>query len=301
MEKDINKLIRGTACHDQFRFFAVNTTQVVQTMLNLHKSSPASTLLLGRLLTGALLMGADLKEEDASLTLNIEAEGPLKGAIAIYEQKGKVRGYAKNPMYFDEDIQNNLLIGKLLGKGTLNVIKDLHLKAPMTGTIELVTGEVAEDIARYFLRSEQIPTAISLGVLFDKDMIIRSAGGYLIQQMPSAAPKDAEALINNLANTPYITDLLDMGLDWEKILAKFIFKDMDWSVNDSIPVEYLCTCSKERFANALRLLGKTELETMNTGIAPVCHYCNTEYIFTPEDISNIISTLKDKRVKHAKD
>jgi molecular chaperone Hsp33 len=290
-----NQLIRGTACHDQFRFFAVDSTQVVQSMLDLHQSSPASTLLLGRLLTGALLMGADLKEDDASLTLNIEAEGPLKGAIAIYEQKGKVRGYAKNPMYFDDEIKNNLMVGKLLGKGTLNVIKDLHLKAPMTGTIELVTGEVAEDIAQYFLRSEQIPTAISLGVLFDKEMVIRSAGGYLIQQMPSATPKDADALMNNLANTPYITDLLDMGLDWEKILGKFIFKDMDWSVNDSIPVEYLCTCSRERFGNALRLLGRVELESMNTGVAPVCHYCNTEYIFTPDDIKNIIISINDKK------
>jgi molecular chaperone Hsp33 len=291
MEHNSN-LIRGTACHDQFRFFAVDSTQVVQTMLDLHQSSPAATLLLGRLLTAALLMGADLKEEDASLTLNIEAEGPLKGAIAIYEQIGKVRGYAKNPMYFDEDIKNNLLIGKLLGKGTLNVIKDLHLKAPMTGTIELISGEVADDIAQYFIRSEQTPTAVSLGVLFDKEMVIRSAGGYLIQQMPSAAPKDAEALVNNLANTPYITDLLDMGLEWEKILAKFIFKDMDWAVNDTIPVEYCCTCSKERFANALRLLGKDELETMLTGIAPVCHYCNNEYNFTKEDIESIIKSIE---------
>jgi molecular chaperone Hsp33 len=284
-------LIRGTACKDQFRFFAVNSTTIVQTALDLHKMAPSPTLLLGRLLTGALLMGAEIKEEAASLTLNIDAEGPLKGAIAVYEQKGKVRGYAKAPDYFDEVLKNNLLIGKLLGKGTLNVIKDIKLKAPMTGTIELTTGEVAEDIAQYYLRSEQIPTAVSLGVLFDSEGRIRSAGGYLIQQMPSANPDDVEKLKQNLANTPYITDLLDMGLAWDKILSDLIFKDMDWAINESIPVSYKCNCSKERFTDALRLLGIKDLESMLEGITPVCHYCSKEYEFTTEDMKQIIDSI----------
>jgi molecular chaperone Hsp33 len=287
--KDI--LYRGIACNSQFRFFAINSTGVVQTALDLHKTAPASTLLSGRLLTAALLMGADLKDEAASLTLNIEAEGPLKGSIAIYEPNGRVRGYAKNPSFFDEEIANNWQIGKLLGKGTLNIIKDMKMKAPMTGTIELVSGEVAEDIAHYYLLSEQIPTAVSLGVLFDKEGKIRSAGGYLIQQMPDTTPEDAEKLTANLANTPYITDLLDMGLDWKEILDKMIFKEMDWSVTETVSVEFSCSCSKDRFSNALRLLGREELESMNEGISPICHYCNKQYLFSAEDMQSIIKSL----------
>ncbi len=284
-------LFRGMACKEQIRFFATESTAIVQTALDLHKLAPAPALLLGRLLTAALLMGAEIKDEVSNLTLNIEADGPLKGAIAIYEYQGKVRGYAKKPDFFDEEVKNNWNIGNLLGKGTLNVIKDLKMKAPMTGTIELQTGEVAEDIAHYYLNSEQVPSAVSLGVLFDAEGMIRSAGGYLIQQMPSANPEDVDKLMLNLANTPYITDLLDMGLNWEEILHKIIFKDMDMSITDSYPVQYHCSCSKERFADALRLLGKDELETMQEGITPVCHYCNKQYDFSAEDIMQIIQSL----------
>lgn len=284
-------ILRGTACHDQFRFFVCDSTQVVQTALDLHKMAPAPALLLGRLLTGTLFMGLELKDNAFSLTLNIEAEGPLKGAMAIYEPEGKVRGYAKNPAYVDTDVKSNWQIGKLLGNGTLNVMKDLKLKAPMTGTIELTTGEVAEDIAHYYLHSEQVLTAVSLGVLFDSEGTIRSAGGYLIQQMPSANPADVERLASNLANTPYITDLLDMGMDWDSILEKLLFKEMDYSISQNIPVSYHCPCSKERFANALRLLGKDELQAMADGITPVCHYCNKQFDFSAEDICEIIYSI----------
>jgi molecular chaperone Hsp33 len=288
-----DKLYRGMAGNGQFRFFAVDSTQVVQTALDLHQMAPAPTVLLGRLLTAGLLMGADLKDEASSLTLNIEAAGPLKGAIAIYEPAGKVRGYAKQPDFFDKEISNNLQIGKLLGKGNLNIIRDLKMKAPMTGTIELVTGEIAEDIAAYYVRSEQTPTAVSLGVLFDREGTIRSAGGYLIQQMPDTSPADADKLMSNLANTPYITDLLDMGMPWTDILGRMIFREMDWTLTDSILVSYYCSCSRERFANALRLLGREELESMQEGIAPVCHYCNKHYDFSTEDMQQLISSLNN--------
>jgi molecular chaperone Hsp33 len=291
MEKQ-DILYRGIAGNSQFRFFAVDSTQTVRSALELHKMAPAPTLLLGRLLSAALLMGADIKDESQSLTLNVEAEGPLKGAIAIYQPTGLVRGYAKKPDYFDEVIANNWQIGKLLGRGTFNIIKDLKLKSPVTGTIELVTGEIAEDVASYYAKSEQTPTAVSLGVLFDTEGTIRAAGGYLIQQMPDTLPADAEKLVSNLANTPYITDLLDMGLPWTDILSKMIFKDMDWSVTDSYPVKYQCTCSKERFANALRLLGRDELVSMKEGISPVCHYCNKQYEFSPDDMQMIIAALQ---------
>jgi molecular chaperone Hsp33 len=289
--KDI--LYRGLAGKGQLRFFAIDSTETVQNALNLHQLAPAPTLLLGRLLTAALLMGADLKDEASSLTLNVEAEGPLKGAIAIYEPVGKVRGYAKNPNFYDENVSNNWQIGKLLGKGTLNIIRDMNMKVPITGTIELITGEIAEDLASYYMHSEQTPTAVSLGVLFGADGEIRSAGGYLIQQMPDTGSADAEKLMSNLNNTPYITDLLDMGMPWNDIFEKMIFRDMDWAVTESMPVMYHCSCSKERFANALRLLGREELVSMQTGITPVCHYCNRHYPFSSEDMQQIINSLAD--------
>lgn len=287
-------LLRGIACNDRFRFFMADTSQLVQQALNLHDLYPASALLLGRLLTGALLMGADLKDNGHSLTLNIDAEGSLKGAIAIYEPEGKLRGYAKNPQYYHEETALNSQIGKLLGSGTLNVIKDYKLKEPMVGTIELITGEVGEDIAHYYLRSEQIPTAVSLGVLFNREGSVLTAGGYLIQQMPNTDEADAEKLRQNLAQTPYITDLLDMGMDWQQILSKLIFKDMDWQILQEMPALYYCSCSKERFANALRLLQKEELESMSEGISPVCHYCNKTYDFSPDDIQAILATINTK-------
>jgi molecular chaperone Hsp33 len=285
-------LYRGIASNDQFRFFAADTTQTVQKALTLHRMTPSPTLLLGRMLTAALLMGADLKSEASSLTLNIEADGPLKGAIVVYEQPGKVRGYAKNPDFFDETMANNWQIGKLLGKGTLAIIRDLKLKSPVVSTVKLETGEIAEDIAYYYLKSEQIPTAVSLGVLFDKEGTIRSAGGYLIQQMPDTSTNEAEKLMTNLANTPYITDLLDMGMTWPDILNKMIFKDMDWRITESLPVGYVCSCSKERFTRALRLLGRADLESMKDGIFPVCHYCNKQYEFSAEDILQVIASLQ---------
>ncbi len=259
--------------------------------MDLHKMAPAPALLLGRLLTAAELMGADIKDSANKLTLNIEAEGPLKGALVVYEPEGRVRGYAKSPDYTHPDIGTNWHIGELLGQGTLNVIKDMKLKAPVTGTIQLLTGEVAEDVAQYYLVSEQTPAAVSLGVLFNTDGSVRAAGGYLIQQMPGVSSETTNQLTENLNNTPYITDLLDMGMSWEVILEKLIFKGMDWQITRNIALSYYCPCSKERFAAALRLLGKDELSTMLDGISPICHYCNTQYHFSSEDIGQIISSL----------
>lgn len=284
-------LLRGTAFNEQFRFFAVDSTAVVQSAMNVHKMSPAPTILLGRLLTAALLMGSDLKHKSSGLTINVEAEGPLKGAIVIYEPVGKVRGYAKNPNFFDTNVSNNWNIGRLLGNGTLNIIKDLYLNTPVTGTCELVNGEIAEDLVHYYDKSEQIPTAISLGVLFSSEGQISAAGGYLIQQMPEANKEIADKIASNLNATPYITDLLDMGLSWQDILSKMIFKDVGFEINQEIQVEYFCSCTKERFGNALKLLGINELSSMAEGIKPVCHYCNKEYEFTPEDIEQLLKSL----------
>lgn len=284
-------LVRGTACKDSFRFFAVDCTAVVQNALDKHHLAPAPALLLGRLLTAGLLMGAELKDEESSLTINIEAEGPLRGAIIFYEQHGKIKGYAKQPDYFAPVTKDNWLIGQLLGKGTLTVIRDLKLKSPMHGTTELTTGEVGDDIVSYYLLSEQVPTAISLGVLFDPAGKIRSAGGYLIQQMPFTTPDDAENLKDNLLQTPYITDLLDMNAELDTILSSYIFKGMDWTKHETYGVDYYCNCSKERFADALRLLNRVELEDMICGISPVCHYCSKEYDFTTDDIQSIIQSL----------
>jgi len=284
-------LLRGIACNNQIRFFATDTTNTVQTAMDLHQMAPAPALLLGRLLTAAALMGAELKENIHNLTLNIDSDGVLKGAIAIYEPEGNVRGYAKYPNVFDDNIKTNMKIGQLLGKGTLNVVKDIRLKTPIIGTIQLATGEVAEDIAYFYLQSEQVPTAVSLGVLFNNEGKVLSAGGYLIQQLPEANPNDIEKLMTNLSKTPYITDLLDMGLDWEKILDRLIFKEMNWLIKSSLPIRYFCPCNKERFAKALLLLGKHDLETMADGINPICHYCNKQYEFSRLDIEHLIQSL----------
>ncbi len=288
-------ILRGTAFDNQFRIFAVQSTATVQKARDLHDLSPLATILLGKLLSAAAMMSWDLKNPLAENTIRVDAEGPLGGAVAICTAEGKLRGYALHPELFIEDNPRaNLFTGKQLGKGTLTVIRNEAVKTPYMGTCALVSGEIAEDVAEYYLQSEQIPTAVNLGLLIDKDATIRSSGGYIIQQLPFAKPEAAELISRNINATPNVSDLMDMGYSIREILDKFIFKDITWQETDAREISYQCTCSKERFADALRLLGKKELSEMVEGIAPLCHYCNSTYHFSAEDMTQIISSLEDK-------
>lgn len=289
MNKD--EILRLTASENQFRIFAVQCTTSVQKARDLHDLSPISTLLLGRLLAASAMMSWDLKHPKAEISLRVDGDGALQGAVAICTAEGKMRGYANNPKLFLDNPADNLRPGKHLGKGTITVIRNDAKKTPYTGTCELVSGEIAEDLAAYYQQSEQIDTAVNLGILIDQDARVRSCGGFIIQQLPFADESISEKLRSNILATPNISDLMDMGLNIVDILERFVLKGITWSIVDRREIEYACSCSRERFANALRMLGKAELQEMVDGIKPICHYCNTEYVFSHNDMIDIIKQL----------
>ncbi len=290
-------IIRASAAQNQFRVIATDSTRTVQKARDLHDLSPIATLLMGRMISAAAMMSTELKIPGASVTLQLDCEGDLKGALVICEQGAKIRGYAKEPQLFYEETHRNLELGKAVGKGKLNIIKDLRLKSPSTGICALVTGEIGDDLAHYYLQSEQIPSAVNLGVLFDNGANVRSSAGYIIQQMPFADQAIADQIISNIRSTPNITDLMDMGYDIEQILSKFVLKGIDWAINDKLPLSYTCNCSQDKFASALLTLGEKELGTLEDGIDTVCSYCNKTYTFSQAEIAELVKILKTGQVQ----
>lgn len=287
MTKD--RLIHGAIANEQFRLFAVESTELVQKTRDLHDLYPLPAIMMGRLMTAAALMSGELKSPGSEVSIRIDADGELKGALVIASQEGNLRGYAYAPDFWAENPEDNFLVGKHLGKGLFTVIKQRNSQITYQGSVELISGEIGSDLAEYYNQSEQTPTAVNLGVLIDRDAKVRAAGGVLIQQLPSADPEIADRINSNMASTPNISDLMDMGLKMEEILEKFILKGLDWRIYSESELNYRCTCSKERFADALALLGREELESMSEGIAPVCHYCNSTYEFSASDIADILA------------
>jgi len=285
-------IIRGLTSDQQFRIFAVEGTSTVQQARDKHDLSPVATLLFGKMICAAAMLSWDLKRPEAELTLRMDGKGELEGAMVICNGLGHVRGYAFRPHLFLDNPVDNLHPGKAMGEGTLTVIRYEPNHTPHSGTVELVTGEVAEDLAYYYQQSEQTPSAVNLGVLIDQNAKVRSAGGFIIQQLPQADPKAVDRIIENIGKTPNISDLMDMGLSMTDILNRFVLHDYPWQITETRELVYQCNCSRQRMADALTLLGKTELQTMAEGISPVCHYCNTEYHFSHDDMLDIIAKAK---------
>ena len=289
MTKDY--ILRGTVHHNNFRVFAVNSTNCVQTMRDLQDLSPIATLLSGRMISATAMLSWDLKEEESEITMRIDCEGDFQGAIVICTQNGFLRGYTKNPHLFYETKEDNFNVGKAIGKGTLTISRDRKGTRSYFSSIELISGEIAEDLAYYFQQSEQIPTAVNLGILIDKEAKVRSAGGFIIQQLPYADKKIADVIYENIAQTPNLSDLMDMGLSIPEILSRFVFKELQWQINEEKEIAYRCNCSYEQFSKALLLLGKDELQSLKEGIKPVCLYCHKEYNFSYEDIQSLMEQL----------
>ncbi len=291
---DKDYLWRGTAFGGVFRIQAVEATQAAQRARDLHDLSPINTLLMGKMLSAAAMLSLDLKTPGSEVSLRLDGDGPLSGALAICASSGALRCYAFNPrLYLDEPGENFQPV-KQLGTGTLSVIRSTPNKRPTVGYTSLVSGELAQNLAHYYEQSEQIPTAVNLGVLIDKDASIKAAGGFIIQQLPGASVEIAEDLIARLARTPNVSDLMDMGLSLRDILARFVFDAADFDLQPVHAVRYECNCSKDRFGRALSLLSVGELEDMHEGIDPVCHFCNSAYHFSGEEIAALISAKEHR-------
>ena len=283
-------IVRAAAAEGQIRAFAITSKDLVETARKHHNTSPVMTAALGRLLSGAVMMGAMMKGEKDLLTIQIQGSGPAKGLVVTADAKGHVKGYPQVPdVILPPNSQGKLDVGGALGIGVMSVIKDLGMKEPYVGQIELKTGEIADDLTYYFAASEQIPSSVGLGVLMNRDNTVKHAGGFIIQLMPFTDEKVIEKLEARIEKLSSITALLQKG-DTPEMLLKEVLGEIPFEVTDTIPAEFRCDCSKERIAKSLATIGRKDLDEMiagGEGIEVKCHFCNTDYRFNTEELKEI--------------
>lgn len=281
-------IARGNSMDGSIRVFAAVTTDLVNEAQRIHHTYPVATAALGRTLTIAAIMGAGMKNENDTATIQFKGDGPLGSIVAVTDSKSLVRGYVANP-YVDLPLnaQGKLDVGRGVGHGVLNVIRDLGLKEPYIGQVPIVSGEIAEDMTYYFAVSEQIPTAIGLGVLVDTDNTAVCAGGFMIQLMPEAAPETAARIEEHLKTMEPVTALLQKGMHAEELLFH-VTEGFDMLMeNQTVTPAYRCKCSRERMERALISIGKKELEEMieEQGQAELtCQFCDKKYQFNKEEL-----------------
>ena len=288
-------MVRATAANAQIRAFACTTRETVETARAAHNTSPVVTAALGRLLSAGVMMGSMLKGDDELITLQIKGDGPIGGLTVTADRNGHVKGYANVPdVILPANAQGKLDVGGAVGAGILSVIRDMGLKVPYVGQTDLQTGEIAEDLTYYFASSEQVPSSVGLGVLMNKDNTVRCAGGFIIQLMPFATEETISQLEENLKDVTSVTDFLDKGYTPEQMLEKLI-GHLDLEITDTIPTQFYCNCSKERVEQAVASIGKKDIQEMideGKDIEVKCHFCNTAYNYTVEDLKNILKRSK---------
>ncbi len=291
-----DKIIRGTAKNGMVRFIGGITTNLVNEGTSLHECTPVASAALGRMLTACSLMGVQLKSEKEAITLKIDGGGDLRGVTVTGHSDGSVKGFIGNPNV-DLPLKENgkLDVSGAVGiNGLLYVIKDMGLKDPYVGQVPIYTGEIAEDLAYYFTVSEQTPSAVSLGVLVDKDLSIKAAGGFIIQMMPDADELLADIITYRLQEMKPITTLIDEGMTIEQIIEE-VFEDMEPKILDNIEPQYKCDCSKERIEKALISIGEEELKNIyddGKDEEIVCHFCNRKYKVTHDEIGELLEKCK---------
>ena len=290
-----DRIVRAISTDGMVQAAAICSRDLTERARQIHKTLPVATAALGRTLAAASMMGNALKSDGASLTLQFKGGGPLGTVLAVSDNEGNVRGYVTNP-HVDIPLRKDgkLDVGTAVGhEGTLTVIKDLHMKEPYVGTIDLLGGEIAEDVAGYFVESEQIPTVCALGVLVDRDQSVKAAGGYLIQLMPGAAEDTIAKVEGGIMAAGAVSAILEKNDDPEAML-RTVMSDFDLKILETCPVEYRCYCSRERVERALISLGRTELEQMLSeqgGCQLTCQFCDAVYEFTAEDIQRLLKNL----------
>ncbi len=280
-----------------FKIAAAVTTDTVNAAHRFHQTMPVASAALGRLLTAGLLMADNLKEKDASLTLQMRGDGPLGTLLVVADSHGGVKGYVANPTA-DLPLKENgkLDVGGGIGRGTLGVIRDLKMKEPYIGQIPIQTGEIGDDLAYYFMQSEQIPSVVSLGVLVDRDYSIASAGGLLIQVMPGCDEKSLSKLENSIQGMMSITEMLNQGMS-AKNMIEYAMLGFDVEFLEDVEIGYRCDCGRERMERAIISLGKQEIQDLikEQGEAEiVCHFCNSAYQFSKEDLTDLIEKATRK-------
>lgn len=293
----MDQLVRGTSIDGAIRVFGAVTTDTVNEAQRIHQSFPVATAAIGRLLTGAAIMGAaGLKNDSDSITVQVKGDGPLGNIVAVADCKARVKGYVANP-FVDLPLNDKgkLDVGKAVGKGFLNVVRDLGLKEPYSGQIPLVSGEIAEDLTYYYSKSEQTPTCIALGVLIDRDSSVKAAGGFMIQMLPGSTDEMAEKLEGIINSLSPVTSMIDSGMSAEDIFFG-VTEGFDMLMdNNIIEPKYECGCSKERMERALISIGKDELQSIidEQGEAELtCHFCDNKYLFSKSELEELLKNAK---------
>ena len=290
----MDQLVRVLAKDAPVKAMAITATEIVERARAIHDTWPVATAALGRLLMAASMMGDMLKAEDGSVTLRIRGGGPLGSVTAVSDSEGNVRGYVQNPAVdVPRKAHAKLDVGAAVGcDGDLTVIKDVGMKEPYVGSVQLVGGEIAEDVAAYFAESEQIPTACALGVLIAPDQTVQAAGGYLIQLLPGADDAVISAIERGIGRVGAVSAKLDAGLSALELL-KEVLSEFDLEVLETSPVEYRCYCSHERVSRALISMGEQELTDLieeQGGAELTCQFCDKVYNFSREDLENLLKS-----------
>ena len=288
-------LVRGMSMDGFVKAVAIRSTETVSRGAEIHKTTPNATAAFGRALTACSMMGNMQKVENGSMTLQIKGGGPIGTMVCVSDPTGNVRGYVYEPnVPLVEKYPGKLDVGATVGTdGTLTVIRDLQMKEPYVGSVELVSGEIGDDVTAYFAQSEQTPTACALGVLVDRDMSVKVAGGYLLQLLPGAPEETIDKLEQGIQRAGAVTAMLEQGMTPEDILGQ-VCGDLGIVFMETTPISYKCYCSRERVSGALISLGKKELtEIRDEGKTfPVeCQFCDTVYEYTPQDIDALLRSL----------
>ena len=288
-------LVRGMTMDGSVKVVAIRSTEMVRTGATIHNTTPNATAAFGRALTAASMMGNMQKVENGSMTLQIKGGGPIGTIVCVADPVGNVRGYVYEPnVPLVEKHPGKLDVGATVGTdGALTVIRDMQMKEPYVGSVPLVSGEIGDDITAYFAQSEQTPTACALGVLVDRDQSVKVAGGYLLQLLPNASDEVIDKLEEGIRRAGAVTTMLEQGMTPEDILGH-VCGELGVVFMETTPVSYKCYCSRERVTSALISLGRKELTEIMEDNKPFpvgCQFCSEEYIFTPEDIQELLKNI----------
>ena len=291
----MDHIIRAMSRDGFVNAVAVVSTETVERARNIHHTTAVATAALGRVLSAASMIGNMQKIEEGSVTLQFKGGGPLGTVLAVSDAEGNVRGYVQNPVIdLLEKYPGKLDVGAAVGTdGMLTVIRDLHMKEPYIGSVELVTGEIGDDIAAYFAHSEQTPTACGLGALVNPDQSVQCAGGYLVQLLPGAPEDVISRVEDGITKAGAVTKMLTDGFDGAKII-RAVLENFEVELFEPEPICYRCYCSRDRVTGALISLGREELGDMvreGKDVHMSCQFCDADYVFTPEQLQRILDDL----------